>query len=180
MFSFTFLNAQNRVHKGGGLFSSSITKSQRVRKGLSLGVNYDVAKNIVINLGYGHSTYDPVNKLFSFKSFSVSFRPAKENLFGGEIGMLYNHFRKLKITPLVYGASIQLLAGKEKGVFFTRPEIGFAFPFTYIRKNNNDFSLMFSLTYGYNLPIFNKEAFGIAPNTINFKMMFIFKKWAAY
>ena len=140
----------------------------------------DFGKNGIYNLGYGHSTYDPVNKLFSLKTFSVSFRPEKENLFGAEIDMLFNHFRTLKITPLIYGASIQFLAGREKGVFFARPEIGFAYPYTYIRKNNNDFSLMLSLTYGYNVPVFNKEAFGIARNTLNLKVMFIFKNWADY
>ena len=163
LFAATDVDAQSNRNKKKNNFSKSGKSFTQIRHGLTLNVGTSLDITPMVGLGYSCSQYYGIGNRFLQQSLTYQVGLGDE-MIHNVVGAFHASFiGTWDMNPFIYGIAAHFAMGKDKysetnmGNLYLRPEFGIAFPANYQKRSKERLPVTASLTYGYNLGLFNKR-----------------------
>ena len=163
LFAVADADAQSNRNRKKNNFSKSGKSFAQIRHGITLNVGTSLDITPMVGLGYSCSQYYGIGNRFMQQSLTYQIGIG-DDLIHNLVGSYHASFiGTWDMNPFIYGLSAHFAMGKDRlsdsnmGNLYLRPEFGLAFPMKYQKRSQERLPVTASLTYGYNLGLFNRR-----------------------
>ena len=163
LFAAADADAQSNRNKRKNNFSKSGKSFAQIRHGLTLNLGTSLDIMPMVGLGYSCSQYYGIGNRFMQQSLTYQLGLSDE-MIHNVVGTFHaSYIGTWDMNPFIYGLAVHFAMGKDKysetnmGNLYLRPEFGLAFPMKYQKRSQERLPVTASLTYGYNLGLFNER-----------------------